>query len=740
MKHRILSLALAALLALGSAGCSGGGGQKPDTAMGRYVETEISLPAASVMGILGMQARPDGTVDLLCYANRQEAGPLEIVWYQSADGGATWTVKDCLALEEVFSPVDTNAALNTACWDAEGRLYVYYEEYVSNVGGVVRDGIAVVDDSGVTMLDWSMPKTTDGSNVVAIRVADNGDILLGGVLEIRQVDRDTGAVKYSYMSKDRLGSVDGWDVLENTLWFSENDGIRSFDLTTGKEGETLPATASTQEGSNYGTVYRMVSATENGIYYADEHGLFRALPGNSVSEKLLDGNMCSLGLPSVDRISMVALPEGFLVLGYAGSAYHIYSYRYDPETPTFAANELRVWSLADDPLIRQAIGVFQKSHSDVYISYEPAMVEGSAVTRDDALKTLSTELVAGKGPDVLVLDGVPIQSYIDKGVLKDIAGEIKPLMDDGTLLANQAGAYLEESGAMYAVPALFQVPMLQCDAPGVTDLTALADWVEKNQGSFVHPVSGFDAEDLLTFFYPISAPTDEAGLRALLTDLGRVYDVERAKAYDNYQKSDLDFNFTAIFWSAGGTGLNTGNLQKFEYLYPAWQVLQDTGKGTIDTLFGGDGFLPKTVLGVTAQSPQGALGAEFIQTVLSEEVQASKVGAGLAVNAEAFTAGTLEPEDAKQYGDRYSTYGTTLGDAQGADVSIMLTIYYPPEAWREEMAQRMRTLDTPLKVDDTVLQLIIDNTENYFNGKSTLDETMTTLMQKLDLYRSEQGK
>ena len=343
---------------------------------------------------------------------------------------------------------------------------------------------------------------------------------------------------------------------------------------------------------------------------------------------------------------------------------------------------------------------------------------------------------------MLVLDGVPLQSYIDKGVLKDIAGDIKPLIEGGTLLTRMAGAYLEESGAMYAVPALFQVPMLQSDAQGMTDLTAMADWLEKNRSGFVHPVSGFEPEDLLRFFYPISAPTDEAGLRALLTELGRIYAVERAKPFDNGLNSDgeLDFNFSALFWQMGGTGLNTGNLQQFEYLYPAYQVLQDTGKGAIDTLFGGDGFLPKTVLGVTAQSGQGELGVEFIKTALSEDVQSAKVGAGMAVNAAAFTAATVEPEDRKQYGDMYSTYGTGLTDAQGADVSIMVHIYYPPEEWRNEMAQRLQNLSTPLKTDATVLQLVIDNTENFFNGKSTLDETMVTLMQKLDLYRSEQGK
>ena len=309
MKHRILSLALAALLLAGASGCSGDGTKQPDTAMGRYVETEVSFPEANVAQVLGVQAQADGIVDMLCYAHEEVGNYVSLVWYQSADSGATWTEKDCPALKEMFDTEENDAIVNSACWDADGRLYAYYEVYGEE--GTTESGIAVVDESGAAKLGWPIPVSTDGSNVLVLRVADNGDLLLGGWAEVQQVDPKTGAVKNVYMPKDTINnSVDGWDVTGNTLWLSENDGIRSFDLTTGKEGETLPATTSTQNGSNYGTVYRMVSATTNGVYYADEHGLFRALPGSSVSEKLLDGNMCSLGLPSVERVSMTTVTDG----------------------------------------------------------------------------------------------------------------------------------------------------------------------------------------------------------------------------------------------------------------------------------------------------------------------------------------------------------------------------------------------------------------------------------------------
>ena len=60
------------------------------------------------------------------------------------------------------------------------------------------------------------------------------------------------------------------------------------------------------------------------------------------------------------------------------------------------------------------MGVYQRQNPDVRVSYEVALGDDSAVTESDAMRTLSTELLAGEGPDVLILDGMPVESYIEK--------------------------------------------------------------------------------------------------------------------------------------------------------------------------------------------------------------------------------------------------------------------------------------------------------------------------------------
>lgn len=60
------------------------------------------------------------------------------------------------------------------------------------------------------------------------------------------------------------------------------------------------------------------------------------------------------------------------------------------------------------------MGLFQRQNPDVHVVYDVALTGADAVTASDALRTLANELLAGKGPDLLVLDGMPIDSYVEK--------------------------------------------------------------------------------------------------------------------------------------------------------------------------------------------------------------------------------------------------------------------------------------------------------------------------------------
>ena len=49
----------------------------------------------------------------------------------------------------------------------------------------------------------------------------------------------------------------------------------------------------------------------------------------------------------------------------------------------------------------------------------------NGLTAEDAIKALNTEIMAGNGPDVIMLDGLPIESYLAKGMLADLSENLK---------------------------------------------------------------------------------------------------------------------------------------------------------------------------------------------------------------------------------------------------------------------------------------------------------------------------
>ena len=66
--------------------------------------------------------------------------------------------------------------------------------------------------------------------------------------------------------------------------------------------------------------------------------------------------------------------------------------------------------------------------------------------------------MAGNGPDVIILDGLSAESYIENGLLEDISDVINPLVEDGTIFKNIADVYTND-GKIYQMPTSFKYPI-----------------------------------------------------------------------------------------------------------------------------------------------------------------------------------------------------------------------------------------------------------------------------------------
>ena len=169
--------------------------------------------------------------------------------------------------------------------------------------------------------------------------------------------------------------------------------------------------------------YKFIAALdkENNLYLGCDEGIYSYKEGEGI-KLLLEGGLCSLADPSVAKYGMLA-EDGPVFLMLLGSG--VSRFAFDETVPSVPDKELLVYSLKKDRTIQQAVSAYQKEHNDVYVRYEVGMSGDNGLTAEDAVKALNTEIMAGKGPDVLCLDGLPLDSYLSKGMLADLSDTLK---------------------------------------------------------------------------------------------------------------------------------------------------------------------------------------------------------------------------------------------------------------------------------------------------------------------------
>ena len=154
------------------------------------------------------------------------------------------------------------------------------------------------------------------------------------------------------------------------------------------------------------------------IYIAGNKGLHRHVIGGSTIEQVIDGSLSLLSTPSHSILAMTVNDRNEFVTAYSDGS--IVKAAYDANVPTVPNEKLTVYSLNENDLVKQTISAYQTQYPEMFIEYQVGMEDGG-ITQEDALKKLNTRLLGGSGPDVMLLDGMKIDAYAEKGVLMELS-------------------------------------------------------------------------------------------------------------------------------------------------------------------------------------------------------------------------------------------------------------------------------------------------------------------------------
>ena len=744
-----------------------GSGSGESKAMGRYLEEELAVPK-DCMEISGLQILEDGSMEMIA---RNGDGVLCL--YKSADQGAAWD--EGVTLASIFGLEDSNGEL-------------FYKAALGKDGSILG-GVYVEDEdeNGLGTMDYYYcPAGGEGRKLEFENAADgfawgmkigaNGNLFLqlsgNGIQEINPAD---GSIVHEY---EKGSSTDYMGVTSEYLIIVSDGDVHYYDVASGKpaEGgdaltEQLKKTPANLEfGNSSGTSLMFMDGDEEGtVFYVDSTGLYRYAFGGNVIEQVIDGSLNTISSTDKAFEDMVLGADGKIYLAeidYNSNTMSgkLYSYTYSADTPTVPDTELTIYSLEDNSSIRQAVAMFQKKYSDIYLTLETGMSGDDGVTRTDALKTLNTEIMAGKGPDILILDGISSETYVEQGMLEDLSGILK----DAGLLSNIEEAYKSEDGSIYEMPVKFGIPMIEGkkeDVDAVTDLTSLADVAEKQKEEYGLSTETFYKLPLVYSMYPKAfleqlaeensaawvkedGTLDEEKVKEFLEQAGRIYQagkdgVEELKsaypqAFDDSQQVEYDRSYgiagETITLLSGNCSFAVGGIYSpMDFAYVT--SIADTDPSLSYGIWNGQAancFIPVNKIGISSKASQKDAAEKFVQYLFSEEGQMVSRKDGFPIVESVYDGADYweQGEEGKILGSGYSGNSETGQEVEYKIVS-------PSADKVDALKQLGKTLTTPILDNAIITSAVSEAGVRYLNGEIGLDEAANAVIQQVNLYLAE---
>lgn len=689
---------------------------EPIAAVGKFVETKMDFP--NLVSLDAFDYVGDNTYYAMGVERNADNTWEQEVWC-STDGCETWEKQSPKWLEELGAE-----SISAATFTTEGDAYVFLTQVdtgIEPMQPVTR--LTYGDSNGLKDLG----RETNPSVSHAV-LTDAGDLLVSHRGELEQRNLNTGTKRIYPIYSGLEGSFTAFD---STLAIAADDNsIVLYDLITGKETGKLPCKAAYDSG-------RLIAVQNgrSGFLHCDRSGIYRMTMDGSMTEKLATGRGNAFEDETLGAIDFYQRSDGaLLLLMYNGTTYQMIKYAFDASASITTANmELVIYSLYDNESLRVAMSSFRKMQPNTPLDYQVGIPDGSAVLPSDAIGALNTDLLAGKGPDVIQLDGLPVSSYQKKGVLLDISDQVNTLIDSHQVLPGVVGIFGGNDG-IFAVPTRFTLPVISgLDIGGIQNAESLVTWLEQ------HPNKAMatNEDDLLDPFYTICSPgwfgqNNTLNADTLKKDLAAIkhyYDLQEGIEFDG--SHEIRIMDQALWWSGDRLAAMFGNLNAIDDAAYVYSVLQSKG-GSMQGFPCGDGILclPQSILGVNANNANMDAATQFVVTALSEEAQTITRDDGLPVNYGAIGS-ILNSQPPGNTALRLRKNDSTTGELYET------TFLWYSEDRKQEIIRLMETAKTPAYNNEIIRQLVIEETLQFFSDNKTLEDTVDSLTQKLQHYFAE---
>lgn len=743
-KRPLALFMLAIITLLAASGCqnnggTGNGGKNADggregntgTAKGRYMEEDMEFPLQEGEETLNLIKTKEGRPVLFAKANDTQVKRYEYDGEQWNQTPLEWFGQ--ISKEQEIYPLEVQ--------ETDGGT-----QFISWLDDEALMHIARSDD-GKTLEELSIPylaqRTEYGYPLINGFVVDNaGNYWL----------QDAYASKIAVIAGDTLETI------------QEINTVQSFNMSqhlifSGEDALALNTEDNVFSIYNEKLETRGVLSVEKADqicmcgdkehwYVISEKGITRLTVGNDIQEVIMDGSMGAMGSSTNYAVGAVRGQEDDFYVLYTqekSGTYSLKHYVYEPEASAVQGQTLRVFGLADSDTVREAAIGFQKKYPDVKVEFTTSGKQAGEVTSDD-IRTLNTELLSGNGADVLLLDGLPVDAYIEKGILADLSGTVEKLMgaDDylETILKNTA----QKDGKVYGLPAKFIVPIIfgnEDAKKALESLESLKAFLEQDPSASVfgiadiHYIRDFLFQMYQNEIFGEDGKVDQEKLEELLELEGKIAVNAKSSLFEadmmGWNESG-DTRNPFLNYGAEGIikhpeGAATTSISSISDMIIPYAVMRQQNLAP-DTIRGF--YLPVSIVGINQNTSQPEIAEDFVEYLFSQEVQCAQLDDGFPVLKSAL-------EDKKnEVGSEYanSFYITSSWNFDGED-EIMLEAGYPTLEEVEEFIQMCGSLTTSAEQNRVIWNLYQKEANEYLEGNIDAATAARNVAQKVDTYLAE---
>lgn len=725
---KILSLLLMITIVFSVVGC-----EKASNKDNRsYSSEEINIPE-EITYALDFRKCNDGTFVLI--GTTQEN---KLLYFESKNLNGRWKKT------EITLPIEANCItqVNVSKISKDKEIFVSYNVYNKDQWEKLDKGdegsstslenkYAIVDkDKNVIdlQLDYLNERDEKGFLKYCNFLFEENIIAMSRENRVLVINKDNGRIESDFRVKGQY-ILNGL-ILEDSIVVVTESKVKRYDLETGKDLGGIQILNDKKLASEI--VYITRGKSKDILQYVTRDGLYKCNEKEGKVTKIIDFNNSGGNLRTLEEVKSneyVALYDNYSSDGTIEAT--LIRYKSD-ERKKKSPKDIVIYGLYETDVVKNAIAKYKKNHPELNIKFKFGIDSEKDVTISDAIKVLNAEMAAGKGPDILILDGLPADDYIKENLLEDIGDIIEEYTDNKELIGSIKDAYTKEDG-IYEFPMYFYIPMMVGEEGVIKDinnLSSLADTLEKMDKKAIS-TSRYGLIDRITLFEETQKEMlvdkeniDEKKLRRYFEDSKKIYDICN-NAEDEDMEDTIDEEYIKILCSSYfditdylisdsynlGISLITG-IESFADVYSLQEIKEDISYKFLED---NDVFIPNTIIGINSNSKNKDEARKIIKELLSKRCQTEGlvyVG-GLPTNRLLLEKLKSESKDGEEV------------SCSIVDEQIEYKIKWPSKGEFEILDKKIETLKKPIEVNKNLFLALIISNHKYCNNEISLDEAVS---------------